>query len=289
MSRCTGSYWPGSRIGSPAGGLYYTAAGDERKPPVLFLHGFLGSSADWLDVTAALKDRFLCITADLPGHGTSLGLPPSSYTIEGAARAAIRVLDELGVGRAAIVGYSMGGRLALYLALRHPGRCSALFIESASPGLDRETERAARRVADEERARRLESKDFAGFLEGWYRQPLFSSLARDRELLRRTIEMRRRNDPEELARALRGMGTGAQPSLWRELPGLVVPVLATVGELDEKFVEVSRLMAGASPSVSAAVVSGVGHNVHAEAPEVYLDLLEDFLGNPARLERGRRS
>ncbi len=229
---------------------------------------------------SALEDRFFCIAPDLPGHGTSLGLPPGSYTIEGAAGAVIGVLDGLGVGRAAIVGYSMGGRLALFLALRHPGRCSALFIESASPGLERETERAARRAADEERARRLESGDLAGFLEGWYRQPLFSSLARDGELLRRTIEARRRNDPEELARSLRGMGTGAQPSLWGELPHLVVPALAVAGELDEKFVAVSRRIAGANPNVRAEVVSGAGHNVRAEAPEAYLGLLGGFLGLP---------
>ena len=237
----------------------------------------MGSSADWLDVTTALEDRFFCISPDLPGHGASLGVTPGSYTIEGAAGAVIRVLDELGFGRATIAGYSMGGRLALYLALRHPGRCAALFLESASPGLESATERTTRRAADEERARRLESKDLAGFLEDWYGQPLFRSLARDHDLLRRTIEARRRNDPEELARALRGMGTGAQPSLWGELPGLVVPALAAAGGLDEKFVAISRRMAEANPNVRAAVVSGAGHNVRAEAPEAYLDLLEGFL------------
>ncbi len=192
----------------------------------------------------------------------------------------IGVLAELGAGSAAIAGYSMGGRLALYLALRHPGRCSGLFLESASPGLESAVERAVRRAADEELARRLESRGFEEFLEGWYRQPLFSSLARDQELLRRTIEARRRNDPEELARALRGMGTGAQPSLWGELPGLVVPALAVAGELDEKFVAVARRMTGATPNVRAAVVSGAGHNVRAEAPEAYLGLLRGSLSSP---------
>jgi len=209
-------------------------------------------------------------------------MPLGSYTIDGAARAAIRVLDELGVGRSAIAGYSMGGRLALYLALRHPERCSGLFLESASPGLEGATDRAARRAADEERARRLESGDLDGFLEYWYRQPLFSSLARDEELLRQTIEARLRNDPEELARSLRGMGTGSQPSLWGELPGLVAPALAVAGEHDEKFVALSRRMAELCPGMRAVVVPEAGHNVRAEAPEAYLDLLKDFLGNQQR-------
>lgn len=240
----------------------------------------MGSSADWLDVTSALEDRFRCIAPDLPGHGASLGLPSRSYSSEGAARAAIRTLDVLDVGRAKIVGYSMGGRLALYLALRYPERCASLFLESASPGLEDASEREARRRSDEEKATRLESGDFERFLTDWYSQPPFASLTRWDELVEEMIEARRGNDPAELARALRGMGTGSQPSLWGELPSLVVPALAVAGELDEKFVALSRRMAGASPNVRAAVVPGAGHNTRAEAPGAYLDLLEGFLGDP---------
>jgi 2-succinyl-6-hydroxy-2,4-cyclohexadiene-1-carboxylate synthase len=242
----------------------------------------MGSSADWLHVTSALEDRFRCIAPDLPGHGASLGLPSGSYSFERAARATIRTLDVLSVGRATIVGYSMGGRLALYLALRYPERCAGLFIESASPGMEDAAERKARRRSDEENATRLESGDFETFLMDWYSQPLFASLARRDGLVEEMISARRSNDPVELARALRGMGTGTQPSLWRELPSLVAPALAVAGELDEKFVAISRRMAGASPNVRAAVVPGAGHNVRAEAPEAYLGLLKDFLGYQQR-------
>jgi 2-succinyl-6-hydroxy-2,4-cyclohexadiene-1-carboxylate synthase len=245
----------------------------------------MGSSTDWSDVTSVLGDRFRCIAPDLPGHGASLGLPPGSYSFEGAARATIGVLDELGVGRAKIVGYSMGGRLALYLALRYPERCAALFLESASPGLEDASEREARRRSDGETAARLESGDFGRFLRDWYSQPLFSSLARREGLLEEMISARSGNDPAEVALALRGMGTGSQPSLWTELPGLAAPALAVAGELDEKFVTLSRRMAGASPNLRAAVVPGAGHNVRVEAPEAYLDLLKGFLGNPRRQRR----
>jgi pimeloyl-ACP methyl ester carboxylesterase len=94
------------------------------------------------------------------------------------------------------------------------------------------------------------------------------------------ITARRGNDPAELARALRGMGIGTQPSLWGELPGLVVPALAVAGELDEKFAALSRQMTAASPNVRVAVVPGAGHNARVEAPGAYLGLLEGFLGNP---------
>jgi 2-succinyl-6-hydroxy-2,4-cyclohexadiene-1-carboxylate synthase len=259
-------------------GLNYTAFGSPRHPTILFLHGFMGSSVDWSETAARLEGGYRCIVPDLPGHGASLGLPhPDSYTMEGAARAVIDVLDDVGVQAAAVVGYSMGGRLALYLALLHPQRYRALVLESTSPGLEDEAERRRRRVSDEERAGRLEGGDFRGFLQEWYRQPLFRSLARDEGLLDRTIEARLRNDPRELAWSLRGMGTGSMPPLWRELAGLGVPTLAVAGELDGKFVGISRRMAALSSTVRVAVVPGAGHNVHAESPEEYASLVESFL------------
>jgi len=257
--------------------LNYEVSGDRRSPSVLFLHGFMGSSVDWQDVAAAIGDRAFCITPDLPGHGASLGLTPESYTIDGIARAAIHVLDRLEVERPMVAGYSMGGRLALYLALRFPERCAGLFLESASPGLESKEERASRRAGDEEKTRHLESGDFDGFLRDWYRQPLFAPLARDEGLLRQTTQARRRNDPVELARSLRGMGTGSQPSLWGELEGLGVPALAVAGELDEKYATISSRMASISPQVEHVLIPGAGHNVHAEAPAEYVALLGSFL------------
>lgn len=260
-----------------AGDLACVTAGDPRGPPVLLLHGFMGSAADWRDVRAALEARFYCVAPDLPGHGASTGLTDEAYAVEGTARRVLDVLGEPGVERPALVGYSMGGRLALYLALRHPARFAGLFLESASPGLESPEERESRRAADERRARRLETEDFGRFLEDWYRQPLFAPLARNKALLREIIEARRRNDPAELAKSLRGMGTGSQPSLWGELSGLRIPALAVAGELDGKYVEVSRRMAGLTPAMESVAVPGVGHNVHAEASQTYLATLKGFL------------
>src|ERR687894_1108620 len=160
-----------------ADNLNHEVSGDPLSPTILFLHGFMGSSADWRGAIAALGDRYFCIAVDLPGHGASLGMPPDTYTIEGAARAVIGILDELERVRTVIAGYSMGGRLALYLALRYPERCAGLLLESASPGIEDEEERTARRETDEEWARCLESGDFEAFLQDWYAQPLFASLA----------------------------------------------------------------------------------------------------------------
>src|SRR5215210_296769 len=257
--------------------LNYEVSGDRRSPTVLFLHGFMGSSADWRGVMSVIGVQAFCIAVDLPGHGSSVGLPPDTYTLEGSTRAVISALDGLEVTRPVVAGYSMGGRLALYLALRYPGRCAGLFLESASPGLETEEERASRSAADEKKAKRLESGDFDGFLRNWYRQPLFAPLARNEGLLRSTIEERRRNDPVELARSLQGMGTGRQPPLWGELEHLAVPALAVVGGLDEKYATISSRMATISPRIEPVVIPGVGHNVRAEAPAEYAALLRRFL------------
>jgi 2-succinyl-6-hydroxy-2,4-cyclohexadiene-1-carboxylate synthase len=138
-------------------------------------------------------------------------------------------------------------------------------------------ERAARRVADESKAERLESGDFEAFLRDWYGQPLFASLAQDEDLLYRTIEARRRNEPGELARSLRGMGTGSQPSMWGELEHLSVPTLAVAGGLDEKYAGISSRMASMNPRLKSAVVPGAGHTVHAETPAAYTSLLWRFV------------
>lgn len=258
------------------GKLNYTLSGEAGASAVLFLHGFMGSAEDWRGTMAALDERYLCLAVDLPGHGGSVGLPREDYTFEGAALRVLDLLDELDIERPTIVGYSMGGRLALYLALRYPERCAGLFLESASPGIEGAAERRARREADEERARSLEEDDLQDFLVDWYGQPLFASLARREGLVHKTIEARLRNRPEELAVSLRGMGAGNQPSLWGELEGLAVPKIAVAGALDGKFAGISRRMQTASPHVRATVVPGAGHNVRLEAPEVYLKLLQDL-------------
>jgi 2-succinyl-6-hydroxy-2,4-cyclohexadiene-1-carboxylate synthase len=261
-----------------AAGLRYTTRGPANAPPLLLFHGFMGSAAEWDEVAAALAPDYRCLIPDLPGHGGSTGLQyPESYTMDGAARALVTLLNAEEVGCCAVAGYSMGGRLALYLALRHPQRVERLLLESSSPGLATEEERAVRRTADEKRAQRLETGDLREFVEDWYRQPLFATLVCNEPLLQRTIEARMENDPRELARSLRAMGTGSQPPLWDELPKLRVPALSVAGEEDAKFVALAREMERASVNAQATTVPNVGHSVHAEAPGAYVELVRRLL------------
>ena len=120
-------------------------------------------------------------------------------------------------------------------------------------------------------------QDFEGFLEGWYRQPLFASLARHEGLIGRLVALRRQNHPKELAFSLHGMGTGAQPSLWERLPALEVAALAMAGALDAKYVSIARRMAALSPKVQAQVIEDAGHTVHAERPGTFIQSLRPFI------------
>lgn len=258
------------------GDLAYTVQGTKGQSAVVWLHGFMGSSADWQPILNRLDVPMRAIAVDAPGHGGSVGLPEDAYTMAEASQRLIDVLDREGVDKAALVGYSMGGRWALYVALHHPERVRALVLESASPGLKTAAERTARRTIDADRARRIEA-DLPAFLADWYRMPLFASLQRHPGLVELMITTRRHNDPRELARSLRGMGTGQQPSLWERLGGLRVHTLALAGELDAAYVDRARQMAARSARVQMAVVPEAGHNVHAEQPDAFAEQLRSFL------------
>ena len=243
---------------------------------LLFLHGFMGSGRDWAETVEAVPDC-RCILVDLPGHGLSAGCPPDLYSMPQAALALLAVLDDLGVGQCIPVGYSMGGRLALYLALAHPDRCRALVVESGSPGLESEQERESRREWDEVKAAELERQGLEAFLEDWYRQPLFHSIGRNEARFAALMERRRNNDAAGLARSLRLMGTGSQPSLWAQLPGMRVPWLAVAGELDWRYGETMRDMVSLSEKGRLVTVRDAGHNTHFENPDGFSRALRDFL------------
>lgn len=257
--------------------LEYRVSGLASHPAVLFLHGFMGSMDDWQYVIDRLESEYQCIAVDLPGHGASRNFSDEDYAMEGASQLISRLLDDLLIRRCAFVGYSMGGRLALYTAFREPQRCSRLILESASPGLKTEAERLTRRNIDEVRAARLESVDFDTFLEEWYHQQIFTSLRKNVQAFEEMITRRRNNDPHELARVLRGMSVGKQPSLWERLCDLKIPTLTVVGALDGKFVEIAESMAVLTDNIRVATVPDTGHNLHIEHPEAYVELIKDFL------------
>jgi 2-succinyl-6-hydroxy-2,4-cyclohexadiene-1-carboxylate synthase len=233
----------------------------------VLLHGFTQTGAAWEPVRTRLQDAGShAVAPDLRGHGRARDMRP--VDLDGV----IADLDEL-VDDAVLAGYSMGGRIALAYAVARPQRVRRLVLVGASPGLAHPREREARRASDERLAVRIERDGVEAFAREWARLPLFAgqpegiAAAAQRERLAQSAS--------GLAAALRGLGTGALPSLWDFLPALEMPVTLTVGERDDKFRAIVETMAVRLPAARLSVVADAGHAVHLEAPE---RLVADLLG-----------
>ncbi len=237
-------------------------------PTILYLHGFMGCKEDWDEVVSLFGDRFSHLRIDLPGRIPG-GFTDSDYTMPGCGQLIAGLLDDLGIGRCHVIGYSMGGRLALYLAVHHPDRVGSLAIESGSPGLKTEREQNERISRDKQLAQAIIQDDLESFLKSWYSQPLFASIDQNSDRFKRLLERRMTSDRIELAKSLRYMGTGVQPSLWKRLPTVSSPLLFLAGEKDFKFQAIGAETADLCPHSELSIIAGAGHNVHFEQPAEY--------------------
>ena len=248
-------------------------------PALVLLHGFTGSSRAWPEACVeALAARFRVLLVDLPGHGES---PPPDLEVgfEGTVQAVLAVQRAAEAPRADWVGYSMGARIALAAAVRAPDRVRRLVLESGSPGLETAAERYRRVDEDEALARRIEQEGIPAFVEHWRALPLFATQRRlDPAIQDQERKRRLGNRAEGLAASLRTAGTGAQPSLWRDLPGLEIPTLLLSGGADAKFTRLAGRMAQLLPDATRRVVPGAGHAVHLERSQDWSRALMEHLG-----------
>jgi 2-succinyl-6-hydroxy-2,4-cyclohexadiene-1-carboxylate synthase len=226
---------------------------------LVLLHGFSGTRRAWDEVVARLDpERYRPLALDLPGHGGAADFDgPITFD------ACVEAVLEASPARFVLCGYSMGGRIALHVALAAPGRVSRLVLVSSSPGIEDDAERAARRDADRRLADELERISFEEFIDRWRTQPLFADDPRD--VGERAREDQRRNDPLRLAAALRGLSTGAMQPLWARLGELTMPVTVLVGARDVKFRRVGERIARRLPAVELLVIEG-GHGLPLERP-----------------------
>lgn len=256
--------------------FHYQTAGCSEHPVILFLHGFMGNCREFEQAIALLSNQSYCLSVDLPGHGkTQVTADDQAYTIENTAHGLIQFLETLKIQSCSLVGYSMGGRLALYLALHFPDWFSKAVLESASPGLKTTAERELRIQRDLTLAEKLEA-DFSSFLAKWYAQPLFNSLQHHSNF-EQLLNQRLQNRPEQLAQSLRYLSTGCQPSLWQQIQKNIVPTSLLVGELDSKFIQINTEMSQVGNLMQLRIVEQCGHNIHFENTSVFAKHLQSFL------------
>jgi 2-succinyl-6-hydroxy-2,4-cyclohexadiene-1-carboxylate synthase len=226
---------------------------------VVLLHGFSGTGRAWEGVAAALRrEGYRPLAPDLPGHGAA-----SDFELPITFDAYVRKVLAEAPERFLLCGYSLGGRVALHVALSAPDRVSRLVLVSSTAGIEDAAERDARRLADHGLADELERMPFEDFVERWRTQPLFAD--EPPEVGRLAREDQRRNRPEALAEVLRGIGAGEMEPVWDRLAALHMPVSVVVGERDAKYVALGRRLAAATPHGRLFTVAG-GHNLPLENP-----------------------
>lgn len=260
-------------------GLRYAVEETGAGEPLVLLHGFTGCAANWRPLLPRLAERHRVIAIDLPGHGHSdAPATVARYKMPRVAADLVELLTRRAAAPAHWLGYSMGGRLALYMAVRQSSVVRSLTLVSATAGLASAAERQARRAADEALAARIERDGVAAFVAEWEQNPLFAGLARLPEQARATLhEQRLGNSPLGLANILRGMGAGAQPSLWSRLAAVAAPALLIAGQQDAKFVALNQRLAATLPNATLRLIPNAGHVVQMEQPEAFLAAAAEFL------------
>ncbi len=250
--------------------------GDRQKPIILFLHGFMGNSNDFLEVIGLISSQFYCLVVDLPGHGKTKVRQDDNYQIPNICQALIQLLKTLKIKSCFLVGYSMGGRIALYLAIYFSHYFKGVILESASPGLRTQAERELRIKQDFNLIEKLRYQDFTLFLQQWYSNTLFTSFTLHPNY-QQAIARRLDNNPFKLAKSLLHGGLGKQPSLWNHLPEAHIPMLLVVGELDRKFIAINQQIDLLCRFSKLEIVKNSGHNVHFEQTLEFVQLIKSFI------------
>lgn len=252
--------------------------------PFLLLHGFTGSTTTWFPFVEKWKEQYQLILIDIIGHGkTDSPKEIQLYKMEEVVLQIKSIVDYLQIENFHLLGYSMGGRLALAYALQYPNTVKKLVLESASPGLKTEKERYNRRIQDEGLGEFIQEKGIEVFVDKWENIPLFKSqLLLDRNQKRKLRNQRLKNSKEGLANSLVGMGTGSQSSYWDRLQEMPMDVLCITGELDTKFCFIAKEMIKDKHSWNWIAVPNAGHAIHVEKPEIFDTIVSGFLSKDKR-------
>lgn len=239
------------------------------------LHGFTGSAADWAPLADAMGLPIKGI--DLVGHGAcSAPVETAAYTSEAMVEAAVGAMGAHGSGL--VMGYSMGARVALRLALAHPGRVRALVLIGVNPGLRDPVQRAERIARDQRLAARIEQRGIEWFCNHWESLPVIATQQAIPASIREPMQARRRaNQAAGLAGSLRGFGQGSVEPVWSRLSEIKCPVLLLTGRLDTAYGAIANQMVSCMPAAVHQAVDGAGHCAHLERLTPSANRIAEFL------------
>ena len=255
--------------------LSYFVAGEGS--PVTLLHGFTQSGRSWRELISRMAAGWQWIVPDLRGHGETQTRQNAPCSMEACTADLEALWDELHVERTHLVGYSMGGRLALHVAAKRPERLLSLLTIGAHAGLA-EDARAGRRLGDEALAERIEKDGLESFVDYWGALPLFAGLERrGPNYVAEVRAERMRNHVAGLACSLRGMGAGAMEPVWDDLAHATLPCTFVAGQLDHGYVASARRLASTAPNGRYEIVPRAGHAVHQERPDAFARVLAAHL------------
>jgi len=255
-------------------------------PPIVALHGFAGDMTTWADFIPEAQKTHTVITIDLLGHGGSdAPKDPERYRIEHAATDIATVIHQLELSQACVLGYSMGGRMALAVAALRPNVCHGLVLEGVSPGLTSPNARARRRKKDETLAKLILNDGIEAFTNYWAGQPLFNSQkSLPLNVQDRIRSQRLKSNPIGLANTLLAAGLGEQQPFHKYLPRLRIPVLCIAGADDRKFATIAQKMYRKLQNGQLVVIPNAGHAAHLEKPQDFnravLAFVDESLSKP---------
>lgn len=255
--------------------LSYFVVGDG--VPVTLLHGFTQSGRSWRELISKMPAGFKWIVPDIRGHGETQVWKGARCTMDACAADLIKLWEALEVEKSHLVGYSMGGRLAIHVAARHPERLLSLVTIGAHAGLEEEA-REGRRRGDEALAERIEKDGIESFVNYWGSLPLFAGLERrGPQYVAQVRAERLQNHVAGLACSLRGMGAGVMEPVWAQLATVTLPCTFVAGQLDHGYVASARRLAVTAPNGRHEIVPRAGHAVHQERPDAFARVLASHL------------
>lgn len=263
-------------------GTYYHIEISGVGSPAVLLHGFAGSTVDWLSIQNRLKASHQVIAVDLLGHGkTDAPIETNRYQMAEAVDDLKEIFLQMALPPVILVGYSMGGRLALAFAATYPIYVRHLLLESSSPGLKTEKERIERCNQDTVLAEQILQNGTEWFASYWRERPIFQMKDVLDPLLNSHLQAlyqrQKKSNACGLANSLRGMGTGMQNSYWSYLEKISVPTTLICGANDKKFCTINKEMQHLMPDAKLFCIPNAGHRVHLERLDAFWQIMQQHI------------